>query len=801
MTGARATLLAGLAAGLLASGPGLAQEQARLRAGEHAAFSRIALDVPGLGEWTAETRGRTVELRFPDREFAFDTRQIFPERRISRVSGARVERRETGTTLILSLSCDCIAEAYEFQPGMLVVDVRAKDDEPAPRETPNATESPAPVAEAREAAAEGTPPETPRPAETAEKAGVQAEAGAQPSAGAEPRPDAPRNEAPAPDAAPQKTSQPAPDPITIAEAQRRLLEQLTRAADQGLVDFRASEEAATPETETSAAPHAGPDEALPDAGPVEVREPEPPAASEPILLRTVQLDARTAFDRDAPAAASRSAPPPACADDAMLDPRLWNPAEDAVSEMAALRGRLVGEFDRPDGATALALARLQTGLGFGAEARETLRAFAPEGAERDLLLDLAALLDGGAPAADGPLVRSDACAGRIGTWRLAAGLPPAEDADGALMEAALDGFAELPVPLRRRVGPGLVEALLKADALEEAERARLLLDRAPGDHGDAWRLAVGRLALAQGERDRAETLLAAAAAGDGPEATDALLALAESRLERDEPLEEGLVADVAAAAFALRGSPEGERLLVAEILGRAGRRELGAALEAVEMEMRSDPSRRAELDGALRRILERAKAQEVGEMDYAASILAHRKLIGEDAAFDPARIRVGGELTSIGLANAAAEMLAPALSRGSEPARLAMAEAEIAAGDPVSALARLEGLEGREAAELRARALAAQDLRREAYSAVESALPPDAPERAEMAWLGSAWADAAALPQDDPRRALAGRMTQQGLSYEDTAAPDGSPSLAGARALLDAAASVRREVQEALDGG
>ena len=162
---------------------------------------------------------------------------------------------------------------------------------------------------------------------------------------------------------------------------------------------------------------------------------------------------------------------------------------------------------------------------------------------------------------------------------------------------------------------------------------------------------------------------------------------------------------------------------------------------------------------------------------------------------------VGRELTSIGLANAATDMLAPALGRGSAPAKLAMAEAVIAAGDPDSALARLEGLPGREAAELRARALAAQGRRDEAYRAVEAELPPDSPERAEMAWLGAAWQDAATLPEGDPRRALAGRMTEDGLGYADTAEPDGSPTLAGARALLDAAAAIRREVQEALDGG
>ena len=121
--------LAAAALVLLSASAASAQERIRLRAGEHAEFSRIALDVPQLAEWSIERNGRLVTVLFPDRELLFATEQIFPQRRISRVTSARSERGRDGTRLILSMSCNCVAEAYEFRPGMLVMDIRAQPEE------------------------------------------------------------------------------------------------------------------------------------------------------------------------------------------------------------------------------------------------------------------------------------------------------------------------------------------------------------------------------------------------------------------------------------------------------------------------------------------------------------------------------------------------------------------------------------------------------------------------------------------------------------------------------------------------
>mgnify|MGYP000306538658 CR=1 FL=1 len=57
---------------------------------------------------------------------------------------------------------------------------------------------------------------------------------------------------------------------------------------------------------------------------------------------------------------------------------------------------------------------------------------------------------------------------------------------------------------------------------------------------------------------------------DGPEAAEAMLALADSLLGRRDTLPADLVEDIALKAFEHQGTELGRRLLVAEILGRAG---------------------------------------------------------------------------------------------------------------------------------------------------------------------------------------------------------------------------------------
>ncbi|MDF2231228.1 hypothetical protein P2H44_01530 [Albimonas sp. CAU 1670] len=843
-----------------------AQQQIRLRAGEHAEFSRIALDVPQLAEWSVERNGRLVTVLFPDRELLFETEQIFPQRRVSRVTSARSERGRDGTRLILSMSCACVAEAYEFRPGMLVMDIRAQPEETeaaqvqqidagAPDGQPNPQQgedggSSTPASGGGGGGAHASsamdalaihrpepPPATSGSVLTPASNGPTGQPQAVESAATPPAAESPT---------PQESA--SSEAVAISEAQRRLLEQLARAADQGLVQFRdpggpddprearddghASADPAAPD------PHAARDPHAPGAGadaPHAAEDQAQTAATPPGPDPEVQLDARTVWDRDRKPIPRRAL---TCPDDALLDPEPWRRSAEFYDRMGELRMTLMKEFDRPDPRAALDLAWLQVGYGFGAEARQTLAEFVPEVREAALLRDLAHLMDDEPPAADGPLAQGADCPGRAGMWRLAAGMTPDAAAlqDPAWRESVLDAFAELPVRLRRRVGPPLVEELTSLGELDFADAARLRLDRAPGDHGAPWRLALGRLALARGEVERGETLLRDVSRTEGPEAAEAMLALADSLLGRRDTLPQDLVEDIALKAFEHQGTELGRRLLVAEILGRAGRDQLGEALEVIETELFAGGARADDLEAALRAILERARAADVGEYAYAAAIMRHRDLIRDPEVFDPARIRVAREMTGIGLANVGIDLLAPALQRGGAEARLAAAAAEVALDLPLDALKRLDGLAGDDASRLRARALLALGRDAEAFAEVAATLPEGSIERARLAWRAAIWSDAARLPGEDPRRLLAAWMAGEppadpgdviaraldgaaGSGQAAEATPDPAvetaarealflsppevaepPSLAAARRLIEASEAARARIEEALNG-
>ncbi|MEO1686856.1 MAG: hypothetical protein AAFU61_03020, partial [Pseudomonadota bacterium] len=312
-----------------------------MRAGEHSGYSRIAIDISRLDDWSVRKRGRRLIVTFPGRDLTFDTRQIFPLRRVTRVSQARGATSEAGSTLTLSMTCSCEADAYRFDDDMLVIDIR-------PQSEPTRSPSPRPAAEA-----EATPePQTAVVAPT-----VDATEAAPPG----PPPASPPAEAQVVVAEPEATEpllQPAPEPLPddVREAQRILLEQLSRAADQGLVEFRdgtpveAAEPVEMPDTDVGGSPDASEDAGVSPDAPALRADPDAESPTAGPSRRPVdsgpQLAAATAFDA---AAAGRDPEPElaTCREEAWLDVDSWGLDEDFYGQLAERRARLVEEFDRP----------------------------------------------------------------------------------------------------------------------------------------------------------------------------------------------------------------------------------------------------------------------------------------------------------------------------------------------------------------------------------------------------------------------------------------------------------------------
>ena len=330
----------------------------------------------------------------------------------TRVTGVRADETEGGTRVEIDLGCDCRVSTTFVDGRWLAVDVA---DRGAERPQPDPAPEPEP-----EIAEDDRPVESPED-RAAREAGI------------------------------------------VASAEDILLQQIERAANQGIIQLRTATPAPPPDPGAPAMPRTLPPE--PPAQP-EIAATEPPAirpepqvapGENPLagLLDHRQIVATTVFDRDSASIAGRMAEtalPVECVDDARLDVGDWSSGAPYVEQAADLARLAVGEFDAVDPVPLAAAARLDIHHGLGFEAEFLLGGFDAPVADRALLVDLARAVEGRAPTADGPLSIAAACPGRHGLWLALAGPDPVwhGDAHFATLTPAL---AELPPPLRTLVGP------------------------------------------------------------------------------------------------------------------------------------------------------------------------------------------------------------------------------------------------------------------------------------------------------------------------------------------------------------
>jgi hypothetical protein len=822
------SLLPWLFAASLAGGaaPAWAQEILRLRANEHSAFSRLAIEAPDLAEWRATQRDRSVEIVLTDRDATLDAKAIFPDRRVSRVLSAKSERRGADMVITLSLACRCVAEVYELDGGMLMLDIRD-----AEQDVRRSTSSPRrPAADQAPASAVAQTMPAPAPAIEAQAATPLAQTSSQAvaSADSEHAPDPVGTPAPTGDNRMIK-----PDggvAAVVAEAQRRLLEQLSRAAEQGLVDFRKPQERprvapSAPPTDPAAPypaePH-GADDVASAAPPAAARaHPSPedhgdaPKAPSPTAAQS-QISITSVFQKDARA---RVKPPrEECISDARLALPVIATAEKPVEAIAKLRRELVSEFDEVNVAAGLELIRTYLALGFGAEAIAVAASLNIANHDLPLLTDLARVVDGLPYAPDGPLAAARDCGGQALIWRLAA-----PGADGHEVNEGLEAAASLaqslgsvPPPLRHLLGPGVLTALVAAGRMDAARQSVSVLERAPGPQTEERHLAMAKYHAADGRDAEADRMLRDLLRRSGPAAAEANALLVERLLARHAKVGDPLIEATAAAALAYRGAPLGARLKAAEIRARGGGRFV-EALDVLETEIARDGPDDPVLQMVARELFLAADPEEIGAAAYAGAAIARAGRMGVGPESDVVRAATATRLTGIGLGNAALAVLAPSLRR-SDVATLAGAQAHVALGDGAAALALLQGADTPEAQSARVAALVADGRYGDAWQAVEAdaGATVDGPTRAAFAWRAGDWRAAAALAPDSPRApfaAWASRIGPEdaaravpGLSTDAIAAmgvaPDtGEPSLSGARALLARTRTAESLFQKAMTDG
>ncbi|MFO1207861.1 MAG: hypothetical protein U1E40_01405 [Amaricoccus sp.] len=749
------------AAALVAAAPALAAEGGAIRGGEHAGFTRIVLEIEPTTEWSLETSADRATIRFPGRDLAFDTGDVFARIPQTRIRSVEASAANSGTEIAVALGCDCRVSASFVGARWLALDVADRD----------AATAPAPVA----AAPQETPEQRARPEHDA-----------------------------------------------VASAEDVLIRQIERAADQGIIRMSSppakTEAAAAPAPAPAPVPKTAPVSAKPMASPSQDDDTrfEQELAS---LLAGDQVAATTVYDRDSRAAlaaqaAAAGAPPPICLPDEKFDVASWSNGQPLSAQLPALRSQLVGEFDAPDPEGLGRLARLYIRFGFGAEAESLLAGFdgGPEPEDRALLVDMARAVEGRTATPDGPLAVAPSCPGQHGLWQALGGVAPAWR-DAASFVSVQAAFQALPPDLRALVGPGFAARLI--DAGHPAE-ARVIYDTTvrPGEEQGASLMLVGaRLAALDGHPTEAAQAMAGLVESDGSVSVEALTDLVRLALDERMAIPDKTVTDLRAAALQYRGDTREADLrgLLVEALAR--RAELTTAVAEARAAARDLPADAASFDALAVRLMTEADPASVGPAAYAGTVLDSTDLIAATAADDPARTTIARQLVALGLPDPALKVIAPTLAAGTEPARLVAAEAHVQQADPAAAQAALGTLAGPESASVRARAFALD----EAYGAAHAALARGGLASTGYAWPAGDWAAAKAAAPDDPdRQAMAGWMEARGApapapaadpaklppdqAFQQPLPPLDKPSLGAARQLLAAGGQVGGFVQGVLAG-
>ena len=774
--------------------------QTRIQSGEHAGFSRLALIFEERTAWRAERADGGYRLRFTPNPGPIDLSRVFDLIPRDRIENVRQDP-EDGSLFIAS-TCDCHLDVFEAGRRILAIDIKdGADPEERGRRasslgTPQADGSP-------RRAALGGPGAPPPP--------VFITPPASPFAGAETEPTG--RSPGAPGTATDGAAAPGPSGPAIAVTargalERRLRDDLRRAAEAGLVDL-ADEPLAPSGTDDGRQTGplekpARPSRAEPEtriAGPPPITEAPAPDASGP--QRNIAL--RTAFDR--------SASPSSGADDLRPCPPEGRFAffvdaapQQVLASLPTLRAGLVDATDALDPEGGRRLVEAYLSLGFGAEAAALAAQTPMPDRPAAIYRSLARILDRGRDAATGIWSGLQRCPSPAALWSVLGHVPAEGDppVDAGALQLA---YFELPAHLRIQIGAELAARLRDlglAGAAAAVERNRAALLQPAASHAD--RRAESR---DPSPTDRAGGA-SLPASGLGERRVDALIdrALARMRQRRlpaadDIALAEALVREHA-------GTERGAQLRDLVALGRLAAGEHEAVVETL---LRPD---RADLT-EWREGLDRAVAATVAaKSDADLLALALHPRGGDLFALLPAArsAEAAERLTQAGFPDLALDMLERAETAGTAGDR-ARALATLAAGDPAGALALVAGKASKEAARLRARALSA--LGSHALAAAAYAKAGDLEQAARAAWLSGdaeaitnfgkdrhrAMAEALLSPAPPPA-AAEGTPSRDGAPSDPTgtrAAGEGAPSLSGARELAEESSRLRESLRGLFPSG
>lgn len=726
-----------------------------VRSGEHDGFTRLVLQLPDKVEWSLRQDGRQVKLAVDAPDIQFDTSGAFDRIPRTRLTGLR----QADTGLVLELGCQCSVSDFIQKPGFLVIDIKDSTEE-APTSQRQVFMQPINLSPYR--LPSGETPAAPAPKATSDLS-LPTIVNYSPVI-VKRRPET------------TKPIEVKPPSIgntglrqTVNASEERLLAQISRATDQGLLDLLHQPEAHA----TTTKPISG--KAVPE---------ESDASPHP-----VSLSATTVIDRDLAAIAHilhAGDATDTCLESDLFALHEWGGNQTFDQEIGQWRSQLYEEFDRVNAVNALGLARAYLHFGFGAEALHALTVMPEPQAPNTTLTALAQLIDRGKLTGNNPFSGQQGCNSDVSMWAVIAADTLPNDVN---TEAVQRAIARLPEHLRLHLGPQVSEKFSQAGDSQMAAAILRAVTRSGVETGSGIELAKAAVAQLHGDSETVHHELTSSIAEGSEHSPKALVKLVTAQFDSRSAIAPDLPDLAAAYAMEYRNGEIGPEMRRAHAIALAltGRFPDAFKTLAVLTERDGQIARGEALKPLIALLSERAGDLTFLQFSLAASS-EQDPLLPEDV-----RNNVARRLLDLGFAEQAAHWLTGQDDRHtSQQRRLLRAEVSLALQLPHRAILELLGLNGPKAAKLRASAMMQNGDYQQAGQMLVAAEDFDAATRGF--WLAEDWQ---AVPENAGE--VYGQVvdTTLKLKHVDTET-DELPPLAQARDLMQNSSSVRADIASLL---
>jgi hypothetical protein len=675
-----------------------------VKSGDHPGFTRLVLELPEPTEWHVGRTAEGYELRIAGENLRFDVTHVFDEIKRNRLAAIWMDPASGG--LRIGIACACHALPFEFQPGIIVVDLR---DGPPPKGSSFELALDGSVDGIGAAELTGHPAlrprARPRTAMVVDDLATKIAPNYHWLVSGEPQPVEAK--------LPEPAFEIVDEGHDIGPLKEALLRQLSRGAAQGIVQM---ENPSLSARNSGDALLVGPraDIHLGNAPGFDVMTKREPEGS------MIKDGADCTADQD-------------------LDVPSWGNDQSVSIQLSDARAHLVGEFDKPDDAAVSIAAKLFIYLGFGVEARQLLAEMPVENTDAALWRSMAALVDG-QPDPTGPFANMQTCDTAAALWASIA-MPQFSEAEKPRSDAVLRAFSALPAHLRQNLGPDLAAKFLAIADLATARSINSAVQRSIVEPGPEIALMKASIDFAAGDAGSASAQMAAVLTEAGPATAETLIAMVDAQIAAGEAIDPETPTALAALLREQAGSDLEPTLRRAQILALASSGDFDQAFALLSDMAIAEPD--------LWRILAKSGAD--------SAILNHAVLPQDVAVPDlnaAERSQIAVRLQTLGLSEAALAWIGTRTDETNKADLILAATASLSIGDADASLAWVDGVEDSAASELRARAFWLQGRPIEAAQAWQIAGNTEAELRAQS-WAhnwghlsqsdSSPWQAAAAL--------------------------------------------------------